>query len=347
MSTLSIDTDIEREGITVERLGDGDRDRWDGYVRQAAGTSLFHQYRALELLADRAGARLHPLVGYKGQEPVGLFPLFEITRFGVSTVSSPPPNQWVFYHGPVLLNDEKLKQRRREKRHQRFVEGCLEWMDRVVAPKHVNVRTHPRYHDPRPFEWNGFDVTYRYSYVVDLDRDADELQMSFSRDARQNIQQAEEAGLEVVERGTDAIEHIIRDIQARHDEQGLSYNVTSSFVADLYRNLPDGQIRPYVCLRDGEYLGGIIATEYGDRCACWQGGVKPSDFSVSVNELLDWHVMCEARQRDVGQYDLQGANQRAINEYKAKFNPRVVTYHTLERASRGMGVLADLYVRLR
>lgn len=346
MSTLTTDTSVEHEGITVERLTGDDREQWNEYVREAPGTDFFHQYEALELLAERADARLHPLVGYKGQEPVGLFPAFEIARWGVSTVFSPPPNLWVFYLGPALLNVAKLKQRRREKRHQRFVEGSLEWLDRQVDPKYVHLRTHPRYDDPRPFEWNGFDVTYRYSYVVDLDRDPEDLRMSFSSGARRNAQEAEEAGFEVVEGGTDAIERIIGDVRARHDEQGLSYNVPPSFVVDLYQRLPD-QVHPYVCLRDGEFLSGLVVLEHGDQCDRWQGGVKPDDCSVPVNELLDWHAMREAQERGRTRYDFLGANQPSLSEYKSKFDPEVVTYHSIERSTRSMGVLADLYMRLR
>ena len=45
-----------------------DRERWNGYVAQSPQGTLCHEYEALEVQADHAGATLHPLIGYKGQE---------------------------------------------------------------------------------------------------------------------------------------------------------------------------------------------------------------------------------------------------------------------------------------
>ena len=87
--------------------------------------TLFHRWGALEVIEAHSGATMHPLVGYKGQEPVGLFPGFGVTTAGLGTLFSPPPNLLVPYLGPALLNYEKLSTRKAERRHQQFVEESL------------------------------------------------------------------------------------------------------------------------------------------------------------------------------------------------------------------------------
>ena len=88
-----------------------DGDGWNGHVERSPEATPFHRLEALELFAEYADAELHLLVGTKGQEPVGVFPLFVRRQFGVATAFSPPPALRVPYLGPATLNMAKLKPR--------------------------------------------------------------------------------------------------------------------------------------------------------------------------------------------------------------------------------------------
>jgi len=323
-----------------------DPTRWDRLVERAPASTPVHRYGGLRALAEHAGATLHPLAGYKGQEPVGLFPVFEKAKGPVSAVFSPPPDLKVSYLGPVTHNLEKLKQRKRERRHRRFVEGCLDYLDETVGPSYAHFRTGVDYADPRPFLWNDFEVTPRYTYVVDLERDPDDLFAAFSSDARSNVRSAGDADCEVYEGGREEIVRIVEQVKARHDEQGKSYLVTPAFVTDLYESLPDGAVRPYAVAVDGEFAGGMVVLEDDDTVYRWQGGAKP-DASLPVNDVLDWQIMQDAIERGRSGYDLVGANNPRLCGYKAKFAPTLRTYHSLQRGTRSMNVVSGLYSRLR
>lgn len=338
---------VERAGITVKRARNEKLERWNELVERSPQGTVFHQREALSVLADHAGATLHPLIGHKGQEPVGLFPIFEIAKGPVSAAFSPPPSLWISYLGPALLNVDGLKRRTLETRHQRFVEGCLEWVDGSIDPRYAHVATDHGYRDPRPFEWNEFDVTLRHSYVVDLTPDEEELLMSFSSDARRNVRNGADGNHEIREGGSDAIRGIVEQVRRRHEEQEIAYPVEPEFVVDLYRQLPDGQVRPYVCTVDGEYQGGLIALAYGDRIDRWQGGVRVDGCELPVNDLLDWRIMRDAMDDGIEQYDLVGANEERLCEYKGKFDPELVQYHSLERGTPVMQALSTVYKRIR
>lgn len=332
-------------GVEIRYADPDDLEQWNELVEESPQTTPFHHGDALEVLARHSNATLHPLVGYKGDCPVGLFPLFEIKKGPVATVFSPPPRLKIPYLGPVQLNHENLKQRKAESDREAFTDGCIDYLEENVAPRYVHVRTSDRYPDIRSFSWNDFDVTPRYTYVVDLTRDKKELLETFSADARKNVTSDYPAEFEIEEGGRAAIEPIISQVIARHAAQGEPYHLTPEFVEDLWEATPEGMVRPYVCTVDGEFEGGMVALEAGDTTYRWQGGAKVES-EIPVNDLVDWHIMVDGMERGLSRYDLVGANTPRLNGYKAKFAPQLGHHYEMNKSSRTMRWMAAVYSRV-
>lgn len=333
-------------GIDVRRATGDDLKRWDDLLTRSPHTTPFHLLGFLETLAEHSNATLHPLIGYKGQEPTGVFPMFDITRGPISTVFSPTPNWKIPSLGPVIFSHNATKQRKSERDNWEFIEKSLAYISEDCNPKYILVRTGPGYDDIRPFRWQGFDATVGYTYIVDLTIGESALLESFSRDARNNIRSMADTDCVVREDGIDAIEPIITQLKERHDEQNEHYGVTSTFVTDLYRRMPEGSIRVYTCNIDDTIVGGIIALEFGDTIYRWQGGAKP-DVDFPVNDYLDWKIMRDASDRGLARYDLVGAVNERLTKYKAKFNPELASQVTVYQGSRTLNLASGLYKRLR
>lgn len=338
--------------IEIERIDDDRREEWDSAVEQSPQSTLFHRYRALEVQAEESGAELTLLMGFKGQEPVGVCPVFELSKGPVTGAFSPPPNLWVPKLGPAFLNMAKLKQRKRERRRRRFVDGVFEWLDEEIGPRYVRLRTSGGLDDARPFKWNDCAVTPEYTYVTDLTPGRDAVLEQFSSDARSNVRQGEDAdGYTIEEGGVDAVDRIMDQVKARYDSQGEPFPVPNSFPRKLYERLPDGRIRPYVFRTDEgagaeEFVGGILAYDDGETVARWHGGVKPAaDVDLPVNDLLDWRLMSDAIDRGRTAYDLVGAGNPRLNRYKAKFAPDLEGFYEVERSSAAMNYLMSAYRR--
>ena len=344
-------TTVEYRGIEIVPADESDRKTWDRLVKRSPQGTVFHRLDALETVADHADAILHPLLGRKGQEPVGIFPVFEVKRGFLSTAFSPPPEMGLSQLGPALAPMTGMNSRTVEKRHRRFVTGSIEWVERLIDPSYVHLRTHRRLSDVRPLAWSGFDLTPRYTYVVDLSHERDELLSSFSGDARRNVRAADggspSSEVRIEERGIDGVEPIIEHLRRRHAEQDLDFPVDTAFASDLVRRL-DGRARAYVCTVDGEYATGTITVEDDETVYRWQGGARPVvEADVAVNDLLDWRIMCAAADRGKRRYDLVGANTRGVADYKAKFAPKLCSYHAAEKGTRTMRAASNLYRRLR
>jgi|GEM_PF-80254 len=340
VSTDSVEP-VERDGIRVRPADEDDRESWDDWVERSPQGAVFHRLDALDVQAEYSGTTLVPLVGYKGQEPVGVFPVFAGSKAGVSAAFSPAPGLWIAGLGPALLHFEKLKRRRAEKRHRRFVGAALAWIDAAVDPKYVHVSAVPGYPDSRPFEWQGFSVKPRHTYVVDLARDPETLLDSFSSDARRNVD-TDRDDYEIAVEGADAVARIVGQVRERYEQQGETFTLPTEAAVDLYRRLPEGVVRPYVCRIDGEFAGGMVALAGGDTIHRWQGGAK-HDYDLPVNDLLDWRIIREGSEDGFRRYDMEGANEQRLCDYKAKFAPDVVPYYQMERGHPGVRLGSKLY----
>lgn len=337
--------ETERHGIRVTADQTG-LESWDDIVARSPTGTVFHRLAALETIAAHADATLHPLVGYKGQEPVGVFPVFELRWGPFTTAFSPPPGMGLTELGPAMVEQSGMKTRRMEKRTRRFLEAAVEWVEHTIDPSFSHFQTHPEFVDHRPFSWMGFDVTPRYTYVVDLHQDREEVLSSFSSDARRNVR--DDDGVTIREAPDDGVGQIVEHLNRRHAEQGMSFPVSADFARDLRDELPADAFRTYVCTVDGEYVSGMLTLADERTVYRWQGGARPTrEVDAPVNDLLDWRIIGDAIDRGKTRYDMLGANTKDLCEYKSKFGPELVTYQVVERGTRIMQFASGLYQHFR
>lgn len=324
-----------------------DSGTWNELIERSQGPTPFHRYEALQTYAEYSGSTLYPFVGYKGKEPIGLFPVYASAKGPLRLAVSPPPDLKVSYLGPVLIDGGSPKQRKTEKRHRRFVEAVLTAISEHFDPHYYHIRTGADYVDPRPFIWSDFSATPRYTYVVDLTEDDEELFMSFSSDARRNVRKArDEHEYDIQEGGVAEVKEVVEHARARHHEQGVSYRVSADFAAELFQVLPETTMRVYTCRSQGQFVGGTITLEGAGTVYSWQV-VSDLESDIPAADLLDWTVMQRAKTRGLTGMDLVGANNQRLCEYKAKFDPDLRTHYSLERSSKPVELAKSAYLLAR
>lgn len=354
--------------MKVERL---DVEEWGRHL-PSTGHEVFHAPEALSVLDEHAQGELRLYGGFKGDQAVGLLPLFVHSRPYGTTVTSPPPGLLVPRLGPVVMPTSP-KRRKREKVNRSFVREVLSdvgadadsdllagvsaeptRVTRLVEelggdprPNVYRILCGTEYTDPRPFVWDGFAVEPSFTYRVEVDdRDTEDLLSSFSKGLRREIRDAEELPVTVSVEGMDAARRVYHDLRARYDEQDEPFPADWAYVSDLVEALGD-RCRVYVLRdEDGEFLAGITALYSGDAACFWMGGTRTTHEGVSVNSLLHWRIIRDIAEdpalADVTAYDLFGANTERLCRYKAKFNAELVPYYVAESG----GVSLDLAKRV-
>jgi len=329
--------------MRVERL---EISEWSDAL-PSSGVELFQTPEALSVLDEHATGELRLYGGFKGQQPIGLFPLLVQDRSIGSAVLSPPPGFGVPRMGPLVMPTSP-KQRKREKVNNSFVEAVLD--DVGVEDSLTLFRTicGTGYDDPRPFSWADLDVGTRFTYVLDLaDESPDDVLTSFSKSLRREIRDGEDIDVEISREGLDGARAVYEDTKIRYQEQDKTFPLSWEYVRDLVDALED-RCRVYVARTpDGEFLSGITVLYSDEAGYFWQGGTRATHENVSVNSLLHWRVIRDViddpPMDSVTKYDLMGANTERLCRYKSKFGADLVPYYVVESQGTGMDVAKRAY----
>ncbi|WP_408957971.1 GNAT family N-acetyltransferase [Natrinema sp. 74] len=318
----------------------------------ASGSEVFHEPAALSVLEDYTNAELQLYGAYKGQQAVGLLPVFITDRSIGRTVLSPPVSLSVPRLGPIV-DPNSPKRRKRERINNALIEAVID--DLEVAKRSTLFRmTCPvDYADPRPFRWNDLSVEPEFTYVVDL-KDADDIEdamTGFSKSLRNEMRRYDEVDLSIETEGIDTALRIYDDVVDRYEQHDDSAPMSRSFLRALLSSLDDDRWRVYAARTpDGTYKSGIITLFSGDLAYYWHGGVTATYDHVSVNNLLHRVILedlvTDPELESVTGYDLVGANTERLCEYKGKFNGELRPYYVVESSGLEMQLAKTTYQRL-
>jgi hypothetical protein len=330
--------------MRLERLS---TEEW-GAALPASGFEVFHTPAALAVLDDHAEGDLVLYGGFKGDQPVALFPAFVQDRAVGRAVLSPPPGFAVSQLGPILMPTSP-KRRKREKVNRNFAEALVEELDVDSRLTLFRAVCHAAFPDPRPYVWSDLSLSTAFTYRLPIDDDTDSILGSFSKSLRREIRDARDLDVTVDVEGVSGTEAVFERTRERYAEQGRGFSLSWPYVRDLTESLAaEDRARTYVVRdADGDLLSGVVVLYSNDVAYYWLGGTRTVHDGVSVNSLLHWRIIedvAAAPPRDsVAGYDLVGANTERLCRYKSKFGADLVPYYVLESSGPGMDVAKAAY----
>lgn len=313
------------------------------------GFEVFHTPAALSVVDDHADGHLELYVGYRGEEPVALFPTVSRSFPGGRAFTSPPPGMAIQTLGPIMRYSSP-KRRKREKLHLEFTEAILREVDLTDPRRVLRVVCPPAFSDPRHFVWHDLELETRFTYRLDVDgRSVDDLLASMSKSLRREIRATEDGDVTVHREGLEGAYEVFQDTELRYRKQGESFPLSWDYVEQLITAL-DGtdRFRVYVARApDGGFLSGITVLYSNDVAYFWQGGVRTSYDGVAVNSAIHWRIIEDLVEdpprSSIRAYDLMGANTERICRYKSKFGADLVPYYVIESGGVHMDVLKAAY----
>lgn len=330
--------------MNVEQIG---FEEWSRAL-PSSGFEVFHAPEALKVVADHADGDCRLYAARKGQETIGLLPVFVNDRVVGKTVTSPPPGLSVPRLGPLLMPNSP-KRGKRERLNKSLIKEVLDDVAVDEPTTLFRTLTPLGYDDPRPLAWNDLSIEPRFTYVVDLEgvSDIEDRWSSFSKSLRSEMRKLDELDVTIADEGRDGAHRIYQELRDRYREQSEDPPSKWSFVTDVVTALED-RSRAYVA-RDstGRYLGGILVIYSNDRAYFWLGGVRNSYENVSVNTLVHRRIMddiiSDPELEPIQEYDLFGANTERLCEYKAKFDGDLAQYYVAESSGIGMTAAKTTY----
>ena len=307
--------------ITDQRL-------WDDFIDRSNHGLIFHKWDFLRIMEKYSGYALLPFGIYKGDMLTCVFPLFFKKELGMKLVFSPPPRACVPYLGPVMSDMyDRLKQKRKES-YLQSVADDMEGKLRKISPNYVSITLGHGLTDIRPFKWCGFREESHYTYRLNLDESLDDLWAGFDATCKKNIKRCERLGLEI-RRVTDA-EKFYMAMKKRYEEQGLNAPLYSAqYLADLMDAYPQN-LKMFFVYQEDEVIAFCINCEYHGRVIHWLGAARQEN-GIAGNDFMLWELIKQARDDGFKIFEIQGANQKRLSEFKSKFNPGLETYYSLHK----------------
>ena len=332
----------------IRIAGNNDAREWDEINSESPHGTLFHQWDWLKVTEKHTRSTLYPLIGLKGNTPIGIFPLFFQRQGPISMVFSPPPHAALFYLGPVLTGFDTLKLEKREIHYISFQRLVEHFITHELKAQYISISLPPGLQDPRPFTWSGYRFELQYDYIIDLSIGLDALLLTLDKRGRQNLNLAKKRGITVETGGKREYERILDLMDIRYAQQGKKVTVSRGYFLDLY-DLYKDTLKIFVAKADSEIVTGSIDFQYRDTHYSWIGNPKPKkQISPSPNDILIWESIRFAHEQGFRYYVTMNAagDKRLHSYYASKFDPALRSHFTVKKYSYLAGILEKSYTRI-
>lgn len=310
-------------------LNPTESETWDSFVHKNT-YSIFHNWFWLKTIESESKFELIPLVTYKGEHLVSIFPLFKRSYFGLKVLLSPPPKFAVPNLGPIF--ETLTKQVSAENQNHKIIESQIQFLKNYIKYDYLNFLNIVENKDIRPYLWKGYTENVLYTYFIDLDQNPEQLFNNLDGHIRTSVRKVmKENNFEIIENSKGLFFEIIKMVRERYTEQGLSYDLSDSYLNSLYKQYGNNNIKSIGIKKDGEIITGLILIESYGYVGHWIGGINNKNVPMNgLNELLHWETMRKYSELGFNYYELVGGNTRHLTTYKSRYNGNPRLYFELE-----------------
>lgn len=324
-----------------------DAQLWDGLIDLSPQGTLFHKWAWLRIMEKHTGAKLYPLIGFNGDVPVAVYPLFHKKTLFFSMVFSPPPHCAVLYLGPAIANYDTLKPLKREALLKDLQEAADEFISSRLKPDYILISTSPALRDIRPLKWGGYEVKPVYSYCLNIKNGSEAVWKGFGKHFKYSINKAKKDGV-YVQIGSKEEVGVIYDLMfRRYQEQEKTVTMPKEYLLELYEKFPSN-MHVYVAKYDGKIETGVIDLWYKERITSWLGNPKTRLEKIYPNDLLFWETIEAGCKAGCKEYEIIGAaGVERLYCYYSKCNPDLLLWFTARKYSSFLSkTMETVYVHL-
>jgi len=329
--------------ITFQEAGDNLQKEWDDTVASSSHGTIFHTWKWLKIVQKQTGTRFLPLMAYKGNELVALYPVFIQKRGFFTLAFSPPSKTYLVYLGPVIKGYDALKQDKKESLLVDLQEALDTLLFSELGCNYVRIRSPPGIYDSRYLSWAGYSVGAQYTYRIPLSKGIENIWAGFDKKLRVDINKAEKAKIEVREGELADLHAISENLSRRFQEQGLKKYEYKEYLTDLYHAFYPENLKIFMAYFDGERIGGMVTPCFNKTMYGWIG-IPKSDFSgPSPNDLVQWEGIKWACANGFSVYDIMSAGDNPrLRYFKAKYNPDLCVWYTAQKYSPSFMKVIDI-----
>ncbi len=320
--------------LEIKVAGESDIEKWNSAVASSSHGTLFHTWEWLKIVQNHTSSVLYPLMAYRGENLVGIYPVFIQKKGFFNIAFSPLPKAYLLYLGPVILDYDNLKQNKKESTFMQLQEEIDRFLFIELKCKYVRIRSSPGLFDSRPFIWGGYQVEPLYTYRINLTGGVDHVWEQFDRKLRVDINRAIREGVGVEEGNKEDIGFIRSSLYRRFERQGFRPSDHSRYLSELYDTFHPDNLKIFIATYKGEKVGGMISLCYKDIMYLWVGVPKSDLKGISPNDLVQWEAIKWACNNGYRYYEeMDGGDDPRLRHFKSKYNPELAIWYSAVKYS--------------
>lgn len=332
--------------LYLELLKPSQYDIWDDLVDRSPQGTVFHKSWWLKHIANHQNTNLHFLGVFREDELVGGCSIYEEKKFCFKLAFSPPINSSTPYGGIIAVSNTK-NVKKDESLNKSIIgsvsEYCLEHYD------YSQILNSPTFVDVRPFIWNGWGASIRYTYLLCLKdfSSSKDLAMHYDGSVRWSINKADKnsVSVNVVNDSAELIYDLLAESYVWHRQD---VPISKELLTMLLKELKSrGICKTYFAFHNDRPISFGVFLFYNNTAYYWLGGSRRETSSLEGPSAVLGRALADALNDNISFIDFVGANTPSIAKFKSAFNPVIYPYYLVEHVSLRAHIAKEIYGSLR
>lgn len=274
---------------------------------------------------------------YKGSELKALFSLYHYKKLGrnffIDPIFAPHCGLHIFHQGGNAYTTQSD--------HKRILRAVSDYFKDEFRGGYI-IFSLPEYiRDIQPFLNKNWQVTLKYTYILNTEADTSDLLKEMSPERRKNIRQAEQLGYEVVWNSDP--DGALRMISDTLQKGGAEWN------KDILRSLvfnKNPQFSHVHLLLNGASVATVLVG-FDHTSAYYLGGGQAADSgATAAGTFAIWQAILETRRRNLSVFNFLGSSIPSIEKYFRGFGANLTPYYTVISAPAWLQKVRNLKKRM-
>lgn len=277
--------------------------KWQAIRTELGNASLFEEPAFVKLIAQAFDVSAHYIVVEHKEHPV--LAIVNYTR-GKRIVH---PYTGLF---TGLIVDKNLSE-------QSYITS-FDALQRYLSSnyKDISLQLSFQYQDIRPFLWNNYQITPRYTYHLDLNT------VHYAENVQRNLKKAEKGEFTIAE--LNDFETAFSFNQADLKQYGMSRSRIKKIYCFFELCYQKGYVKLYGVYDQGKLSSSTIILLDTFQQRAYLSLLSKVNQGTEQHTLLYDYLVTTLKEQGISSFDLCGANTKPIALFKSRFNPQLIHY---------------------
>ena len=294
--------------------------RWDAFIEASPEGGLFSLYGYLSALNEHWQAAV---VTDKKDRWMAVMPFTEVRKWRYRMVAQPAFSQ---FWGPCFVPLGSLSVYKQYSRKREWGQLLVQaWQEAHLVLQNC----HPHFDFPMPFYESGYEIRTRYTYVLDLHQEQENIWMGLEPSLRRRIRRVDEQEWKLVK--LDSIEPLLELYAAQknqgNDILGVAHNAEQR-LEKLTQYLQQNHLGALWGLQNQakETLAAAAFARYKEKTLYLWGTYHPQQAPAGAMAWLLWQQVLTARAAGCAIFDFEGSMIPDIARFFRRFGARPIPY---------------------